>query len=289
VRSRAGDIWSLGVTLVECLTQRLPSWSRNDHADPVLPENLPAPFVDIVRGCLQRDPQRRSITVTSARFHAGPPREVARGNNMTPVSKQPATVRSGGGATSWLWRSAFPLGLAIVGLAAVLAGFGFLHRQPESRTKVAAPEPEESPKLPKPEARKPSPRTEQQPPSAGSHAAAPPVSAQPASLRAETPSGVGSSGAGGVVRQVLPDVPQTALDTIQGTIRVGVKVSVDTSGKVAAAELDTPGPSKYFARLSLQAAQNWKFATSGQNGGREFILYFEFKNDGTRAYARQGS
>ncbi len=37
------DIWSLGVTLVEALTQQLPVWDSAGDIDPVLPE-LPKPF-----------------------------------------------------------------------------------------------------------------------------------------------------------------------------------------------------------------------------------------------------
>lgn len=49
--SPSGDVWALGVTLVEALTQRLPD--RNE------PETLPGPFHDIVIHCLQPDPQYR--------------------------------------------------------------------------------------------------------------------------------------------------------------------------------------------------------------------------------------
>jgi serine/threonine protein kinase len=55
----AGDVWSLGVTLVEALTQRLPAGETTHREDPVLPANLPEPFSDIARNCLQRDLQRR--------------------------------------------------------------------------------------------------------------------------------------------------------------------------------------------------------------------------------------
>ena len=82
----------------------------------------------------------------------------------------------------------------------------------------------------------------------------------------------------------MPDVPQTALDTIQGTIRVSVKVRVDRSGNGVGSEFDSPGPSKYFARLAMQAAQNWKFAPSSQDELREFILRFEFTDSDIRAF-----
>ena len=64
VISPVGDVWSLGMTLVEALTQRLPVFptaysSSTRTPDPIVPETLPALFLDIVRHCLQRDPQRR--------------------------------------------------------------------------------------------------------------------------------------------------------------------------------------------------------------------------------------
>ena len=57
--SGAGDVWSLGMTIVEVLTQRLPIWEWTGHADPPAPRNLPVPFLEIVRNCLRRDPAMR--------------------------------------------------------------------------------------------------------------------------------------------------------------------------------------------------------------------------------------
>ena len=81
---------------------------------------------------------------------------------------------------------------------------------------------------------------------------------------------------------MLPEVPQSALDTIQGTIRVGVKVQVDRSGNVVGTGFESAGPSKYFARLAEQAAQKWKFAPS-QDNNRQYILRFEFAESDVRA------
>jgi TonB family protein len=67
-------------------------------------------------------------------------------------------------------------------------------------------------------------------------------------------------------------------------VRVSVRVKVDPSGHVARAELVSAGRSKYFARKSLEAAQNWKFAP-GQNSGSPLLLHFEFTNSGVRAFA----
>ena len=52
-------MWSLGVTLVEVLTQHKPRWDPRTQADPVVPENLPGSLRDIARNCLRRDPKRR--------------------------------------------------------------------------------------------------------------------------------------------------------------------------------------------------------------------------------------
>jgi len=57
--SSAGDVWSLGMTIVEILTQRLPIWEWTGHADPPAPRTLPPPFLEIVRNCLRRDPAMR--------------------------------------------------------------------------------------------------------------------------------------------------------------------------------------------------------------------------------------
>jgi TonB family protein len=87
-----------------------------------------------------------------------------------------------------------------------------------------------------------------------------------------------------IVREVLPKVPKSARDTIQGTIRVRVRVSLDEAGSVVGARFDSAGPSKYFARLSLQAAQAWKFAApqaGGPNPAQEWLLRFEFRRDST--------
>jgi len=92
----------------------------------------------------------------------------------------------------------------------------------------------------------------------------------------------------GVIHQVLPDVPQNSLDTIRGTVRVGIKVSVDPSGKVTDATIDSPGPSSYFANLALDAAQKWEFAPS-RNASSDWTLRFEFTPDGTQAFAEQSA
>src|SRR5580704_19166865 len=48
----AADVWSLGATLVEVLTQHLPDWQPAPNPQPVVPVTLPAPFLEIARQCL---------------------------------------------------------------------------------------------------------------------------------------------------------------------------------------------------------------------------------------------
>jgi TonB family protein len=70
--SLSGDIWSLGLTLVEALTQHLPAAPGGAAQDPVVPDTLPAVFQDIARHCLHRDPQRRwTVVEIGARLNPG--------------------------------------------------------------------------------------------------------------------------------------------------------------------------------------------------------------------------
>ena len=60
------DIWSLGVTLVEVLTQQAAVSSPESQADPIVPSTIPQPFLDIARHCLRRDPGLRWTTAQIA-------------------------------------------------------------------------------------------------------------------------------------------------------------------------------------------------------------------------------
>jgi TonB family protein len=90
---------------------------------------------------------------------------------------------------------------------------------------------------------------------------------------------------GGVLHQEIPEVPRSASDTIQGHLRVSVRVVVDRSGNVVDETLEEPGPSKYFARLASTAARKWKFAAADKPGPREWLVRFVFSRDQTTAQA----
>lgn len=65
----AADIWSLGVLLVEVLTQRPPRW---DGSGPRIPASVPQPFSAIASECLRLDPCRR-CTIGDIKMHLAPP------------------------------------------------------------------------------------------------------------------------------------------------------------------------------------------------------------------------
>ena len=57
--STAGDVWALGVTLCQALTQRTPLQSTERRDLVVLPPDIPPAFNDVLRRCLARNPAQR--------------------------------------------------------------------------------------------------------------------------------------------------------------------------------------------------------------------------------------
>jgi TonB family protein len=108
-----------------------------------------------------------------------------------------------------------------------------------------------------------------------------PAPLEPALSAAEVP--VSSSRQGAVRQQVEPSVSRSARGTIRGTIKVRVKVEVDPSGNVKSASFVSAGPSKYFARQAMQAAQQWKFVPAQGEDSRSWIVRFGFRRSGTDA------
>jgi TonB family protein len=94
---------------------------------------------------------------------------------------------------------------------------------------------------------------------------------------------------GAVLYQVVPDISQRARDTIQGTVRVGVKVHVDDAGKVTGADLDNFS-SKFFGDQAVQVARRWTFTppqVDGRNAPSEWLLRFEFTQKATKVFPTQ--
>ncbi len=281
-KSPAGDVWSLGVTLVECVTQQLPSWEWKGQDEPKLSANIPAPFGDIVRHCLRQDPQAR-WKIADIRARLQPESQAPKmPSTVKPPRAKPQRMPE---KRRYLLAAAVVVAILLaIWLAPKLLNQGS-HAQPGAPV-ASEPAPVEA--SPKPAQPTPHP-----PPSVEETAEMSPVSAAEAAPAAApskpaAPKPMARVTGGEVVHQVMPDVPDKARETIQGTVRVSVKVQVDSSGSVTDASVDSPGPSKYFANLALGAARGWKFtpaSAGGDNTSSEWILRFQFTQDGTKATA----
>jgi len=119
-----------------------------------------------------------------------------------------------------------------------------------------------------------------------------PTSSQPAQARPAPvlPPPKAAVTRGEVVHQVLPDIPQSAKNTITGTIKIWVRVAVDSSGKVTTASFKSAGPSRYFAGLALKAAQQWEFSPPEVNGkpaASAWLLQFRLKRTSIQASSQR--
>ena len=264
IASPAGDVWSIGVTLVAALTQNVSflaaALDATDGAtsphDPDPPASIPQPFRGIARECLHLDPKRRcSIAEIQARMQpAG--RSVPAEPEAPPPQKRP--TRRG------------PI-FAVLLVAAVMVGFVVFHFRGKNEPAPATA------------------TSEQPAPQAPPEAAPAPAANPPVQQPAPTPKKAAPAG-GEVAHQVLPDIPQSARNTITGTIKVNVQVEVDASGKVTAAKLTRPGPSQYFARLALKAAQQWEFSPAAADGApatSTWVIQFRLKRTSTQASAQR--
>jgi TonB family protein len=318
--TEAGDVWSLGMTLVETLTQHLPVWDEAEHWEPTVPESIPAPFLEIARGCLRRDPHSRlTVNEIAAQLQHTLARKAPIAEVKTPAdaaaTERHAPVGAAAGAAnaparpkasnprSKAARKSGYLIPAMLGAFAVVVAVALVPKL--LNHPAAAPEQPPSSSAPTATAGGAQEQPGVAPPSAG-QAARPsqtladsgnaepipaPAESAPAPAK-EEPAGAsgGKSISGAVLDQVLPDVPQRARDTIRGALKLSVRVHVDAAGEVVSAELDSPGPSPYFAQLALGAARRWKFSPAGAAGrgvAGDWILHFEFTREGTRVIPAQ--
>jgi TonB family protein len=306
--SVASDVWSLGMLLVTALTQRSPAWDAT-RTELILPANVPAPFDDIARRCLRRDPGARisveeiaarlglRVAVTAApakpelqqspavpRAAIGPQLSSPRPKPVPVPEGFPYRRRSNNGAYV-----AVAVVLVIVGILVIPRMFrsGKINSELTSlQADSTARQGETAPAQAANAASKIAQVSDQGTSSevgARTNLVRGEEPARTSSTRAKTPRR--GLTAGEVADQVVPDVPRSARDTIHGTVRVSVRLSVDTAGNVTEAELDLPGPSKYFARLALEAAQQWKFdppKMQGRNVLSNWLLHFQFTEQGTK-------
>ena len=295
-RSTAGDVWDLGITLVEALTQRTPIWPDERAETALLPVKLPPPFVDIVRRCLSRPAANRPTAMElQAQYKPTPWAALSAGLDPSEIDTS-SDVDSA--QRSRFARVLIPAFSALAAVAVIALGVWVsLHliqqKRPRIRpfasgdsqeylqqevTQEVPSAPAAAPAVPTVDS---SPAAEPQPVAAttASTAAAPTASSppSPASAQPDQPDGV--------LHEELPEITRPIIDRIHGHVRVAVRVLVDPAGNVVGEFMESAGPSAYFARLAGDAAGKWKFAPTDAHGPRVWLLRFEFTRDGATADA----
>ncbi|HEV2701672.1 MAG TPA: protein kinase [Steroidobacteraceae bacterium] len=252
--SPAGDIWGLGVTLVEALTQRLPR-SNEQSRTAVLPPTVPPSFHRIVQRCLSFDPASRpsasDLEVSFAGVPQAPTAPVAQAIAPEATGEIALAQETPARRTRLLPFAAI---VFLILLAAVWGDLRLFHGPTTTRELPAG-----------------SVQASTQPAATVAQVAAPNQPAQPPRMAA--------------VHEQLPDVARGALRTIHGRIKIAVLVVVDRSGAVIDAHLKNTGPSSYFAGRAREAAKRWRFAPSSEAGTRAWLVRFEFTRGGVTAGA----
>ena len=287
----AGDVWSVGMTVVEVLTQQAPVWDRA-AGDPAVPASLEPPFLEIARRCLRSDPQSRCSLEEIDRAlrpaaPASPSGAVTRARaGAAPAAPAPQPIVPQAARQS---RSLVAVAAAVLGVLLVAAGILAAVRLWNSPRAAAPPQP--SP------AGQAVPASVETPPKSAPPAESAPsaVETAPAPTPPPEPAPPPSIAAGSaplsrleVADRALPEVPPQILATIRGAVKVSVRVTVDPSGAVVDASLASHPGSKYFDRVSLDAARRWKFQPASAPGDAASTgqVRFEYRPNGcTAAFA----
>jgi TonB family protein len=280
--SLSRDMWALGVTLIEALTQTPPAWSRETSDAVVLPAGLSPQLASILQRCLDREPKRRPLIAELSSLFAqdgvvaSPPAQdvapVATRVPTAPIARAvirepsaasqpfPAEQLSDESPTSSSGSSepSAPkglsmmtvVGLVVVALAAIWAGKHWFHGRPSvAQAPVIA--------LPVPK-----------------------LLAAPAPVETSKPSVAVQPT---IVHEEVPEVSKRSRESIRGVIKVTVRATVNRSGDVVATHVETHGSSKYFARAATEAAKKWKFVPAPDRVSRTWLLQFEFSREGVTA------
>ena len=245
VLSPAADVWSLGITLVEALTQQKPTFQQ-PQGEAILPATMPATFRRIAGKCLRFEPQQRPAIADILA-------ELEPGSSLTGSASSVSPAMGERGVRNPAASSRLRLG-PFIATALVLAAFIIgiaLHRH--SGATLSPP---------------------------------PPAMQNPAQTVPATGTQAPVDSPGKATQQVLPDISNGARRTIQGTIRVRMRISVDASGNVEKIRMESAGPSRYFASKALDAARQWKFdppVTNGRAVPSEWIVEFQYRRTGITA------
>lgn len=285
----ASDVWSLGVLLATVLTQHEPKTQLSANGTVVLSDAIPEPFLGLARRCLQINPQLRPtmheilgkpapaatavttpmVTRVETAVPAKPPLPNPRIalSQPQPISPSPPRTTSSSirpsAQESKLWIVA-----AVVMLLLIVAGIASRERtgnKPDNSPAIRTTETQPAP-------------TQPAPPTAPGVLPPTAIAEQPKPEQtANTP--------GSVLQRELPEISQSARNTIQGHVRIKIQVAVDASGNVSSAEPVPPIVSQYFAKQARAAALRWKFIppqSNGQPQPSQWQLRFQFSRSQTQ-------
>ena len=298
--SPAGDVWSLGMTLVETLTQNLPVARTAEQQDPLFPQDVAGAFSRNCAPMLASSAPKPMDSWPDRGPIGGPRSKSPRSGSRQPKSglryREPQPIARPSRPTAKRRSYAVPIaiGSALV-LAAILAGPRLLRRHSNAPQAPAATV-EQPPVASAPRQAAPPPQEHSanayNPAVAEEERSSKPPVPVPALIHPETAHSEERNAAarlpvvapvhGEVTQQVMPEVLQSARNSIRGTVKVTVRVNVDRSGNVEDAVLESRGPSKYFARAALEAARKWKFKAP-MAGGRGVLSTWTLRFQFTRA------
>lgn len=95
---------------------------------------------------------------------------------------------------------------------------------------------------------------------------------------------------GAVLKRVLPNVAPGAVESMRRPVQVDVRVSVNSDGSVTSAQCVTQSRGNYWAKISQQAAEGWKFkAPIGDGKARDsyWMLLFQYNRGRTDVVATE--
>jgi len=247
----AGDVWGLGTTLVEALTQN-PAASLGEASDAL---------TDAVRRSVSPNPASRP-TIFDLQAQFSPVSAPAAPAPTPPVPRLPADLKAlsqpGPATSSSKTRLLVPgIAVGVIILVAIWAGMRPFRSRPNSTPPTSSSV------------------------QSSSQQAVPPAAASPSSA-APNPAAAATAT---VLHQEIPALSRGTRDSIRGQIKVTVLVTVDRSGNVVGETLENQGSSKYFARLGLGAAKKWKFSPADSQDSRQWLLQFDFTRGGAAGHA----
>ena len=291
VMSAAGDIWGLGVTVTEALTQVTPSWSAEQPETVSLPVALPGAFAYTLRRCLSHNPANRpTIAELKAEFGTVQP-----ANRVAPSLEPPSSVPTRGiGPTGRPYSSPSPsspspgspppppsgeqiaedlssgdeaalssskLRLAVAAVAASFIALVVIWAFMRPFRTHSASQPLS--------------------PLSAAHTAL----QQPAPAAAAPQAPKTAISEGSVVHEEIPILSRSTRRSIHGRVTIPVHVTVDRSGTVIAETLESRDASGFFRRLALEAAKKWKFTPAESQPVRAWLIQFELSRSGAGAQA----